>query len=634
MSDRIARVLLAGVVAALLVAAARVDLSALSGGQFWGDGATYYSMAWSLAEDGDLRYETRDLLRVRREFAAGPQGLFLKRASGGLMIDREAGFPPIRRVTEKERRIYFAKPFTYPLAVAPFVRLFGTKGLLLANALALGLALVLGYGEARRRTSPPRALAVTLAVFLFTVAPVYVAWPTPELFYLGLAAAGLAAWSRGRWILSAVLLGIATYSKPYNLWLAIPLGLEPLLAREGAGPFLRRLAASALRGAVLAATTLALFTVNALVTGEWNYQGGRERKTFYDRFPGEIEIVGDKPREVTFGNSGIWMSTNELGPRVEGSDPTPAPRGSEPPRSAAEIRASFLWNLGYFWTGRFGGALPYFFPAVLAALLFLLAGPRDRPGWLALASLLVSFVFYIAMIPDNWYGGTGTLGNRYFLNLLPLAVFLVPRGREWLVAVGGAAAAGFFLTPLFASPVQHALHPGEHGTLARYRILPAELTMLNDLAVFADPWRKKQPVGDTEGDPQAHRAADPRAYYLYFLDDGTFGREEREGEAGFWLKGGARAEVVVRALEPVRRMAFRLTGGPAGDEVAITVGGRAVTMAMGPAEVREASLDPGAAFVYKDSFVHVLRLRSARGGGPRHAGAFVRIALEVGRRTK
>ena len=35
--------------------------------QFWGDGATYHAMAWSLAEDGDLRYEARDLLRVRRE---------------------------------------------------------------------------------------------------------------------------------------------------------------------------------------------------------------------------------------------------------------------------------------------------------------------------------------------------------------------------------------------------------------------------------------------------------------------------------------------------------------------------------------------------------------------------------------
>ena len=60
---------------------------------FWGDGATYYAMAWSLAEDGDLRYEARDVFRVRREFPSGPQGLFLKRASGGLRWDAAERLP-------------------------------------------------------------------------------------------------------------------------------------------------------------------------------------------------------------------------------------------------------------------------------------------------------------------------------------------------------------------------------------------------------------------------------------------------------------------------------------------------------------------------------------------------------------
>src|SRR5262249_11559940 len=72
---------------------------------FWGDGATYYSMAWSLAEDGDLRYEARDLLRARRDIPSGPQGIFLKRASGGLAWDGAGGFPRLRRVSADEPRI-------------------------------------------------------------------------------------------------------------------------------------------------------------------------------------------------------------------------------------------------------------------------------------------------------------------------------------------------------------------------------------------------------------------------------------------------------------------------------------------------------------------------------------------------
>ena len=62
------------------------------------------------------------------------------------------------------------------------------------------------------------------------------------------------------------------------------------------------------------------------------------------------------------------------------------------------------------------------------------------------------------MIPDNWYGGP-TVGNRYFLNLLPLGLFLVPRGRETLVAVAGALASALLLLPVLLSPLHHSHEP-------------------------------------------------------------------------------------------------------------------------------------------------------------------------------
>ena len=639
MRDCLARAIL-GVACAVFVACAlAADLPALSGGRFWGDGATYYTMAWSLAEDGDLRYQTQDLLRVKREFASGPEGIFLKRASGGLRLDPVAGFPWISRVPESEPRIYFAKPFVYSAAAAPFVKLLGTRGLLVTNALCLALTLCLGYAELRRRAAPGSALALCLVLVLATVAPVYLVWPTPELFNMALVAAGLWAWSRDRPLLSAVLLGVATYSKPYNLWLALPLGVAPLVA---AGPSLRRrLLESTRRGAVLGGSIAMMFVLNAGVTGEANYQGGRERKTFYGKFPGETEIADGRPRDVTFGNSGVWMSTNALGPRVAGKDDLAPAQGAEPPRSADEIRASFVRNLGYFWIGRFGGAVPYFFPVVLAGVAFLVAGPREPRGWLALASLAVSWLFYLCMIPDNWYGGSGTLGNRYFLNLVPLGVFLAPRGRERVVAALGLVGSLVFIGPILASPFHNSIHHGAHATGRTFRALPAELTMLNDLAVFTEPWRKKQPVGDTEGDRWRNWPADPKAYYLYFPDDGTYGREEGAGGSGFWLRGGASAEVFLRALEPVRTMKVRVTGGPAGDDVTVRVGGRTGAVVVGPGESHDLRLGPGEGFVYKDSFVYVLNLTSRRGGrivgasgDPRELGAFVAITLEVRQRPR
>jgi hypothetical protein len=622
-SERVARVLLAAIVAGLCGIALSTDLARLSGGRFWGDGATYFTAAWSLVEDGDLRWEARDALRVRREFAEGAQGVFLKRSAGGLR--RSEAFPWLERVPDDKPLIYFAKPFTYPVLAAPFVRFFGTRGLLLVNALALGLAVVLAYFELRRAASPAVALGAAVGLILPTIASAYLFWPAPEATGLGLVALGLFAWRRDWIVTSAILFGIATYSKPPNVLLAAPLGLMPLLV--AGTPWPRRILEMLRRGAILLAAAAACYALTLAVTGEWNYQGGRERKTFYGVLP--YEAPG-----VTFGNSGIWMSTNQLGPRVEGKDEVAMSQGSEPPRSAAELRENFVANLAWFWTGRFGGVVPYFLPFAVAALVFVLLGPRDKTGALALVAFVLSWLAYILQIPDNWYGGSGTLGNRYFLNVLPLAVYFVPRGRELAVALAGAAALAF-TAPTLLHPIANALEPGAHTKAGLYRWMPAELSMLNDLSIFAEPWRKKRSVGDTEGDPKRPGSADPSAYYLYFSDDGAYGREDRDGVTGFWLRGGAPGEVLVRALEPVARMSVRVSGGPAGDDVEIAVDGSRQTVSVAGGESRDLTFAPPLGFRYKDTFLHVVKLRSARGGAGadgRSLGAFVSIRLEVAKR--
>ena len=616
MSERGARLLLAVLAAAMV---AGVCLVRLPG--FWGDGATYYTMAHSLVEDGDLRYEARDVFRARREFPTGPQGLFLKRASGGLRVDGPGGFPWIRRVTEDDKRIYFAKAFTYPVAAAPLVALMGTRGLLVTNALSLGLVLVLAYLELRTRASPAWSLAAAVSLILFTVAPLYLVWPTPELFTLALVAAGLFAWRRQRPVLAAVLLGIATYTKPYNLFLALPLGVEPLLAarRTSWWPAWRE---SLRRGLAMAAVVAGLFAVNAAITGELNYQGG-ERKTFYGRFPEEVGVDGQR---VTFGNSGVWMTTDQLGPAVEGEEGAAASARTGPARPRPEIEASFLRNLYYFWVGRFGGALAYFLPAVVALAVFLALGPRSVAGWLTFAALVVSWLFFIRQIPDNWYGGGGTVGNRYFLNLLPLLVLMLPARREaW--ALGAGLVSALVLAPIWLHPLHHSLRPGDHATRGVFPHLPPELTMLNDLSVFTEAWRKKVPYGDTEGDAHKHWPADPKAYYLYFMDDGTRGKESRLGVEGFGLYA-PRAEVVLRALEPVRRIKIRAGAGPAGARVSVRICGKEETAELAANETKELSFEPGAGFPYYDTFLTVLNFESDPDG------VSVSIALEVDRRPR
>jgi len=625
------RLVLVLVTLALAGATAGLDLPKASGGEFWGDSATYYAMAWSLARDGDLRFDPGDLARVRAEYPNGPQGVFLKRASGGLTVDVAAGFPWMRRVRAEEGRLYYAKAFVHPLLAAPLVAALGTRGLTLANGLLLSAALWLAFFVLRRRgLGPWAALAVAASLLLLTVTPVYLVWPTPEILGLALITAGLAAWAAGRPLIAALLFGVAGYVKPPNVLMAAPLGFEPLLPGPGEpllGPGLGRRVGEALRrGAVLALAAASLYGANAAFTGEPNYQGG-ERKTFYGRFP--FDASG-----ATFEDAGSWMTTNQLDPLVSGRDEEKVTAQSGPARNPGELRESFAWNLGYFWAGRFGGALAYFFPAVLALALFLLGGPRDRAGWLALVALVLSWLAYIWIIPDNWYGGGGTVGNRYFLNLLPAFLFLVPlRRSSWVWVGAGAVVAGaVFLAPVLASPVGHSLRPGDHATRPAFEALPAELTMLNDLSVFTEPWRKKRPFGFV-GNPERH--ADPDAYFLYFLDDGTFGKEEWGGRTGFWLRAGASAEVVLRAfdLAPVERVVLRASGGPLGDAVTARLGGRSGRVTVGPGQAAEIELPAPRGVRYYDTYLHVLRLESRRGArlaDGRAVGAFVTVRLVMG----
>jgi hypothetical protein len=321
-----------------------------------------------------------------------------------------------------------------------------------------------------------------------------------------------------------------------------------------------------------------------------------------------------------------------VGPLVAGRDDEASSARVAPPRSRGELRQSFELNLGYFWAGRFGGVAPYYPGFALALLAFLVVGPRDRIGWLAVLAVAVSWIGYILIIPDNWYGGGGTIGNRYFLNVLPLGLLILPRGREGWVAALSLPVAGYLVGPMVASPVHHARHPGEHALRPAFRALPAELTMLGDLSVFTDVWRRRRPYNLPGGDMSRREPGDPPPYYLWFLDDGTFGQESSFGEEGFWLRGGERAEVLVQTFAPPRRVRLVVTTGPAGDIVTARLGRLRERVVLQPLKTREVSFEPPDGVGYYGTDVYRLVLDSRYGGGAgrdrRTLGSFVRIVLD------
>ncbi len=262
------------------------------------DEATYYMMGHSLAEDGDFAYRREDLARVWREFPSGPSGVFLKKGTDlDLQTTRRRAVLP-RRTASRPRHLpgsSTASPTSTPWRPRRSSCAFGTNGFLVLHAVLLALVLLAAYLFLNARSSPAVSLVLATGFLMASVAPAYFVWITPELFNFSLVLLGYFCWlykevaapgspPRGTtWLFgpgsdlaAAALLGVATFSKPSNLLLILPL-LAWLLAKR---QWRRLILAGVLFGAVGAV----LLAGNIAITGDWNFQGG-DRRTFYGSYP-------------------------------------------------------------------------------------------------------------------------------------------------------------------------------------------------------------------------------------------------------------------------------------------------------------------------------------------------------------
>ena len=555
-----------------------------------GDEATYVAMALSVAYDGDLAYEARDVERFYQIYHDGPQGIFLKQGGGDHRSDE---------------RLYYGKAYIYSVLAAPFVRLAGLNGLLAFQVVLLSGAVLLSYLFLAARSPRRVSLTYALGFFAVSVVPVHAVYLSSETFHVaGVTCAyflwfykevsppdadGAAARLRGRWtdIAAAVILGIVTFSKPLNVLLIAP----PVLAAWGR----RRFRAGLAMGTVFALTVAAGFGVNALVTGEVNYQGG-DRKVFYGTFPFENE-------GATFGDLGVGVTTNEV--------------IVEEPLDPAGFLGLLGTNLWYFVAGRHFGFLPFFFPGIVAGWLFL-REPANRSlrGWLVLGTVAATAVGTIVYMPYTWSGGGGPSGNRYFLSIYPALLFLTPRiasfGPVAVAWIGG----GLFTAHVVMNPFVSAKQPylGVEGGLLR--ALPVELTMVNDLPINRDVPRARVEYGDP-------------AVLLFYLDRNAY----RPEPPGIWIAAERRADIIVRSGPPIAEATVRLLSRVA-NAVEVNLGGATRHVELAPGIPREVTLRPEGVYSRR-GWAYLLSVRSETGFVPRlvepdsRDGRYLGVALQM-----
>jgi hypothetical protein len=501
----------AAIGAVLLTWALSTDFVKVSNTAFHGDAATYYTLGHSLASDLDFEFQRDDLARVWKEYPSGPEGLFLKRSGG---------------------RLFYAKSYIYPLAAAPFIWLFGTNGFFVLHAVLLTLCFLCAYSFLCARSHPVSALVFACGFLFVSLVPIYVVQLAPDFFIFAIVLIGYYFWCykevagtitefqltswRTRWLLAprsdvvaALLLGIATFAKPTNILLVAPLLVSAVLRRQWPR--------AAKIGATFALVVVALFGLNTALTGEWNYQGG-ERKTFYR---GVVDIKPGFP----FQDETKTFDTVGRGSVGGGSFSVLFTRDA--------LLHVFRRNLAYFVVGRHTGFAWYFFPGMMAILLFL-AATRDRAmwQWLTLGAGVATAVALLLYMPFTWSGGGGPVGNRYFLGTYGIFLFLVPPLQTAVAGVLTLAISGLFVMRIVANPFYASMHPSEHSKAGLFRLLPIELTMVNDLPINLQPDRTRQPLGGTP------------PIFAYFIDDNIY---NREGDA-FWVKGESTADILLRAL--------------------------------------------------------------------------------------
>jgi hypothetical protein len=542
---------------------------------FQSDEATYYLMGHSLVKDFDLEYRQEDVQRTRQEFPQGPGGVFLKKG-------RVNGAPD-----SDTSRLFFGKSFIYPFFAAPFVKVFGTKGFYVLNAGLMALAFFCAYMFLSAR-SPVGVSLLLAGGFLFaSVVPVYWAWITPELFNYALGLAACFCWlykfvappsssPKTQWlrgsasdVVAALIIGVLTFSKLTNALLGAPIGLWWLWRGEW------RRAAAVAAAFVLSAGLL--FGTNTAISGEWNYQGG-DRRTCHEAFPFERPGVGLEacaPRQTSEALTNVWFDQEMFW---------------------HNLRA----NARYFVVGRYGGMVAYFFPFTFAVVALLVNGRRRETWqWFVLAGIAVQVLVFFITLPYTFLGGGGSVGNRYFMGVYGVAIFLLPPIQSVIASLVPWLVGGVFMAPLVLSPFDTSVRPGDRAFSGPLRRLPVELTNYLDLPVQTEGLQMQRWFGampatvPIPGGKPLHPG-----FQLLYLDKNSW-LQEADG-LSFWTRGKSRAELLIRTNNPERRLQLSLTAGPLPTTVDIDVEGHRARLSLAINQTGIVQLAPPQGFPFKN----------------------------------
>lgn len=355
-----------------------VFITLIMGIHRYGDSASYYAMADSLINDGDLVVDNNDVMRWNCAKAADfLMGVYITVDDSGVMK--------------------YSKPILYPLLAAPFL-FFGLGGLIWLNGLFLGGTVTINYLFMRKYFAVKRSLLIAGLFVFCSFMPVYAAWMTQDmmLFFACCLCIWLVIYGK-KARLAALIIGVVSSAKIMFLLLLIPL-IASNIAKKNTKETIKML------GMCLLGIMGMLF-LTFLFLRQFSVYGGLRGYAFI-KLPQYITLELIKNNLVIAKSQFEGFEFNSWG--------------------------LFFRNLVNFFIGRFTGVIWYAFPAFVSVFAYLFYRKNISRAEKSIGDsiLMITAVLAVALVffrPLNYFGGRGFVCNRYFF-ILP-ALFFFPTIR-------------------------------------------------------------------------------------------------------------------------------------------------------------------------------------------------------------
>lgn len=486
-----------------------------SGRLIIGDESVYIAQSQSLMFDNDNQYDEKDFVRFLLQVDInGPSGIFLN---------------------YYHNNFYFSKTILFPLFGAPFAYFFGVNGLEVLNFFCFWGLIILSYMFLKKRNDKVLSLIFAICFIFLSVSVAYIFESFIDLFNIfSLSFIFLIFFkylenpkdNKFYLILSAFLFGILIYSRipyfPFVFFCGLRLLLDKKLGFK-----------SALTFAIFFIFPFLIFTLYHInQIGYFSPYGGA--RYYYGALSPYMNVYKEE----------FYISKNFLEDRFLVH--TNAHNIIESSIYALSDIKAFLYNIYCYFFGLQTGILIYF-PCIF--LVFFNIRKKDLiQNWYVLCGILGNILFFMLQGYNNYFGGGQSLGNRYFLQILLMFLFLVPNISIKRSFLGLCFTLTIFFTFLI-SPMNSALRETVNfRNRDVMQILPRDYTQF--IKMFDLEWIQR--INFTK---------DGTSTILWKGPDNRYYNTENFESNWYWTKGTKEQLLVIISKRPVSYISFKLTSG-------------------------------------------------------------------------